>query len=363
MKTPELSFDAENLCERFNFQGATLDTGIAYGSGVMGHGNGMLDFMLVTKNPVDWHMANKEQNGLSDYSCFVKWISIRDKHYKEKIKTSRILGERCPYPEQDRVREHFEKYQDSGAGIYYCHGEFEGRKMKFGVISKQRLLADLEGWYDFYVAGRMQKPQVIMKSSPEFDEAQKKNLISALRVALFYLPENFTWDQLLYTIASLSYKGETRPEDPKKVEKISKKDPEGYREWIHDAVQTLVAEGNLYITDVGGQQNRSSKSICTHLDQMPAALQGIDFKKLYFALLEKEDASNEDLINIQHYIEREIRGIVRAKSWEQTKKGIVSAGFSGVPYAGAKVIKGAKGKLKQVGNLLVPENFHPQKVV
>lgn len=95
--------------------------------------------------------------------------------------------------------------------------------IKYGVISLATLCRDLLTWDALYIAGRLQKPVITLKSHAAVEAAQEANLESAVRSALLTLPERFTLRQMLRTLCGLSYTGDFRmsvAEDSRKIERI-----------------------------------------------------------------------------------------------------------------------------------------------
>ena len=64
--------------------------------------------------------------------------------------------------------------------------------IKYGVIGTQLLYDDLQYWDSLYIAGRMQKPVLMLKDYAKLPMARKNNLDSAVTMALLLLPERFT---------------------------------------------------------------------------------------------------------------------------------------------------------------------------
>jgi mitochondrial translocator assembly and maintenance protein 41 len=89
------------------------------------------------------------------------------------------------------------------------------------VIEDGWLIRDLLSWSEFYVAGRLQKPCLILHSNKEIETALKKNLRSAVTASCLLLPNRFTERELFTKITSLSYLGDPRMkynfENPNKV--------------------------------------------------------------------------------------------------------------------------------------------------
>jgi mitochondrial translocator assembly and maintenance protein 41 len=232
----------------------------AYGSGVfsqVGGGGGgggarpMIDMVLAVDDPVVWHAENMERNR-SHYSAIAH----------------PLLG--------GAVR--VASLQDTAARVWYnamvpvpAPWGGGGQLMKYGVISRDALVDDLQNWSSFYIGGRMQKPVAMIDGfgvhgrtvreaaaaaaaaaaagggagrkggkesgespppptvppiQPEDDElfrASESNLQHALTAALLLLPETFTEQTLYETIAGLSYAGDFRmsiAENPDKVKNI-----------------------------------------------------------------------------------------------------------------------------------------------
>jgi len=137
------------------------------------------------------------------------------------------------------------KIQDSlGAGVYFNpYITVNGTLIKYGVVNIDTLCKDLSEWNTLYLAGRLQKPVKILRDNPSVRLANQVNLISAVRVALLLLPENFTEQELYSTIAGISYKGDPRMsiggDDPKKVANIVKYQLESFRRLYAPLIDNL----------------------------------------------------------------------------------------------------------------------------
>jgi hypothetical protein len=104
-------------------------------------------------------------------------------------------------------------------------GASHGQLMKYGVITVDDMVADLQDWTTLYVAGRFHKPVTVFRGADHaaFAEASRLNLVTALAAGLLLLPAQFTLRQLLVAIAGLSYTGDFRMvfgENPLKVTNI-----------------------------------------------------------------------------------------------------------------------------------------------
>lgn len=137
------------------------------------------------------------------------------------------------------------KIQDSiGAGVYFNpYITVNGTLIKYGVVNLDTLCKDLSEWNTLYIAGRLQKPVKILRDNPSVRLANQVNLISAVRVALLLLPENFTEQDLYSTIAGISYMGDPRMsvggDDPRKVANIVKYQMENFRRLYAPLVDNL----------------------------------------------------------------------------------------------------------------------------
>lgn len=81
--------------------------------------------------------------------------------------------------------------------------------IKYGVIGTQLLYDDLQYWDSLYIAGRMQKPVLMLKDYAKLPMARKTNLDAAFTLALLLLPQCFSLQVraamrfVLWTIASV----------------------------------------------------------------------------------------------------------------------------------------------------------------
>lgn len=99
---------------------------------------------------------------------------------------------------------------------------------KYGVVTEDDLVADLERWTSFHLAGRLHKPALFLSAPeqcvpPTLHAALLKSRSMAIAAALLQHPEIFTFRKLLETILSLSYIGDIRlpfAEDPSKIQKL-----------------------------------------------------------------------------------------------------------------------------------------------
>ncbi|KAJ6256282.1 hypothetical protein Dda_8779 [Drechslerella dactyloides] len=217
---------------------APIRYAFAYGSGVFSQGTSssekpMIDLIFGVTYTQHWHSLN-----LTDH---------RD-HYS-------FLG-RLGSGVVTRVQDDF------GAGVYFnTYVELNGmtlcviiltgvrakgvvlQMIKYGVVSLDTFCRDLADWETLYLAGRMHKPVKILRDDARVRLANQANLLSALRVALLLLPEQFTEEQLYHTIAGISYMGDPRmnlfTENPHKVANIVANQLPNFRRLYSPLVDTL----------------------------------------------------------------------------------------------------------------------------
>ncbi|KAJ3102200.1 Mitochondrial translocator assembly and maintenance protein 41 [Phlyctochytrium bullatum] len=190
------------LLDSFN---APVRFAAGYGSGVFrqasydGKAKPMIDLIFGVTHPEHWHSLNIRQNP-SHYS-FLK-----------------SFGTNAVALLQDKV----------GAGVYFnpdvVLNTKEGNvRVKYGVVSMDRLIKDLKEWETLYLAGRFQKPVKILRGDSRVKLANDSNLENSIRLALLRLPLEFTEEDFYKAIVSISYTGDFRmwlAENPRKVHNI-----------------------------------------------------------------------------------------------------------------------------------------------
>ncbi|KAE8354965.1 mitochondrial matrix Mmp37-domain-containing protein [Aspergillus coremiiformis] len=175
----------------------------------------MIDFIFGVSYSQHWHSLNLHQH--------------RD-HYSGLGS----LGSYAVSQTQDRF----------GAGVYFNpYITVNGTLIKYGVVNLDTLCRDLSQWDTLYLAGRLQKPVKILRDHPKVRLANQMNLLSAVRVALLLLPEQFTEFELYSTIAGISYMGDLRmslpAEDPRKVRNIVSGQMANFRRLYAPLIDTL----------------------------------------------------------------------------------------------------------------------------
>lgn len=151
----------------------------------------LLDFIFVVSDPSDWHRRNRICN---------------PSHYQSTGQLDCWL-------------------QKSAAGLYYIPDVLVvGRRIKYGVTSRENFMNDLWHWRTLYVAGRLHKPvRFLISPSSDIRRAIRENQQHAANVAQLLLPSQFTREDLLATIVGLSYIGDFRmglAEDRQKIQRI-----------------------------------------------------------------------------------------------------------------------------------------------
>lgn len=199
---------------------------IGYGSGInpqRGQENRkpQIDLIVVVDDLKKWHASNIKKNP-KDYSF-----------------SGKMFFKYAP-----------KKWLRSGGKItYMTYIPFEGSKYKIGTIEKDDFLNDLRNWETFYMAGRMQKPILIVKAPEEVEEAIKFNRYAGLQSTELLLGEGEFDEEYFYTIlAGLSYVGDTRmgiAENPDKVLNIVKGRFDFYQDMYGS--QLKIGDGNVII--------------------------------------------------------------------------------------------------------------------
>ena len=170
------------LLWKFN---APIKYAFAYGSGVFTQTNTKtkinerkVDLIFGVSYTEHWHSLNMRQN---------------PHHYSPL----RWFGSGAVSLVQDKI----------GAGLYFNpYVEMDGLNIRYGVVNIDTMLNDLHKWDTLFLAGRLHKPVKILRDEPRVRFVNQSNLISALRTALFILPEEFTELDLYQTIDGISYK-------------------------------------------------------------------------------------------------------------------------------------------------------------
>lgn len=306
----------------------------AYGSGVFKQSgfnvsqNNMIDLIFVVEDSSQWHKENILKNP-SHYS----WL--------------KVLG-----------HDFIANFQDKwGARVYFnTLVPFESVVLKYGVISRTALEADLLDWNFLYLAGRLHKPVEILHQSTNshLRSTLHQNLFSAAHTALLILPETFTETDFYRTIASLSYVGDFRMkfgEDKNKVVNIVAPQVDAFRTLYAPIVKSLHDYVHFPSDNVICSQDVSPNARMYHLYQLPKTPQKAVVQLWNRGPRKLRQDTEDSLRAVAHdpecrtIVEDCICNIVWNSSVSQSLKGILTAGlFKSIIYSGRKIRKMIKSK-------------------
>ncbi|KAF3928549.1 hypothetical protein ABW21_db0207061 [Orbilia brochopaga] len=317
---------------------APIRYAFAYGSGVFSQGTvssekPMIDLIFGVTYTQHWHSLNLTEH--PDHYSFLGRLG------------SGVVA---------RVQDDF------GAGVYFnTYVELNGMMIKYGVVNLDTFCRDLADWETLYLAGRMHKPVKILRDDSKVRLANQANLLSALRVALLLLPEQFTEEQLYHTIAGISYMGDPRmnlfAENPHKVANIVANQLPNFRRLYSPLVDTLpnlVFKGDPVDTipkDTQLLQDMDPVRRGNMVRRLPKAFR----KRLYFQYQRKwqipqleyqrlvgteeqervegrrggafEQRIAEDLAGIRKEVHNVIRSTIGWPSTSQSVKGLLTTGW------------------------------------
>lgn len=286
----------EDLILNFCKTKPKADVIIGYGSGVKKQANDIglpkqIDLIMGVDNPLDWHRQNYELNP-NDYF-------------------SNIGFKLLPI------------YQNIGTRVnYLAYLPYDQYMFKIGVISTQDLLDDLLNWKNFYLAGRLQKPVQIIKSTSQLDNNITLNRLNALKIALLLNNRQIsTESELFQALCSLSFIGDWRRifqiENPHKIENIVN----GSFSEMQEIYQPL--NNGYYINCQHGKIIINHAKIIKELDTLPKKLE----TKIR-AKITSSDIDTEQLIEIRKTILKYFENINLLTSAAQPIKGIMTNGVS-----------------------------------
>lgn len=307
---------------------------LAYGSGIF-HQKGnmssqnMLDFVFVLDNARKWHEDN-----------------MYSKHHQHHYSAMRCFGSKALVSLQDKL----------GAGVYYnTLVPLEGRMIKYGTVSRENFLLDLNEWQWLYLAGRLHKPVQVLTQRPNDEDiksALKANLNSAVTVALLCLPEFFTEEELFLSIAGLSYAGDFRMvvgENKNKVQNIVSSSFESFQELYRPILLNM---HQLHFNTSSGkcQQNQEIDVILSRLMSLPRNLQqkvakSVEGRKTEPSLIESALVkASKDRVYCSQLVKKGVTSIVKRSSITQSVKGVITAGGrKTLIYSAQKLTKMLRG--------------------
>lgn len=296
----------------------------AYGSGVkkqLGYGDGnsakkpMIDLVFCVNDSLEWHRKN---------------LQINPTHYS----AVRLMGSSV-----------VSKIQTQFGAKVYCNTLIpldDGSTIKYGIVTTSDLKIDLIDWKYLYLAGRLHKPvEALYPPGLDIQNAITTNFKNALHVSLLLLPERFTYFDLFYTIANLSYAGDFRMifgENKDKVKNIVTPQLVDFRNLYMSTLQRFSQHLKLPLNESGHLLQDKSEAVTSyHLQHLPKTL-----KIQLFG-----DKKNESFVkqmskdpNLPRMVQKSVNNIVWSSSVFQSLKNIPTAGLSkAIQYSWKKVLK------------------------
>ena len=300
-----------------------ISLAFAYGSGAFHQKShirkedNMLDLVFAVEDSYSWHEQNMEMNP-THYSAL------------------RHLG--------PAVVAHVQ--QNYGAGVYYnSMVKHHGRLIKYGIVSVEQLIDDLNHWRSLYISGRLHKPVRIlgMSKDQQLALALRTNLRHAATTALLCLPVTFSEIEFYLQVACLSYMGDFRMtfgEDKNKVDNIVFSNIASFRDLYSHVLDNLALERQERI-DANGCNVHHIRNITKRSDLirvLPSHLKQ-KISKLLKTETELEPSVMQE-VNMASVVQSAVSSIVSESSWSQSLKGIVTAGvLKSIRYSAAKVVK------------------------
>lgn len=266
-----------------------------------------------------------------------------------------------------------ERFQTAGAGVYFNPyvqmKDMQGDDtiIKYGVVSIETALLDLDLWQTMYIAGRLQKPVAFFGLPDWLKAANQRNLASALNLGILLLASRkkqktqFTPSELFEEIALISYMGDPRMmvggENPNKVKNIVSKQLELFKALYKPHVDKLINEGLLQVDNNGDYKAKlSDDAVAMILSSMPQVFKQ-KLLKSYYETSCKKQALAAQVHHNQTFVGpfmRDVGGNTRLRmslvnslrttiAWPaliQSLKGIFTAGFvKSARYAWEKKLK------------------------
>ncbi|KAJ3383334.1 Protein RRP5 [Entophlyctis sp. JEL0112] len=344
------------LLESFN---APIRFAAGYGSGVfkqigydqMGNRTKapMVDLIFGVSHPEHWHSLNIKQNP-QHYSFLARLGAKPVSLVQERFGARMYFNPDVSI--QGVVRLLFKRLA--------MDADLKQKRVKYGVISMNDLMNDLDEWINFYVAGRMQKPIKILRGDSRIKLANDANLANALRTALLTLPAQFTQAELFAAIVGLSYLGDFRMtfgENPRKIQNIVNAQSDELRALYAPVLRNLAANVALVNeSDRRFEQSLDAKLRGDLLLNLPK-----NIKDKVIALWRNESRENAQEAdntrtsialsvevcqkvaaspNIKMFVEKAISDTVRWPAITQSLKGLATAGpTKSFSYIGEKLSK------------------------
>lgn len=224
---------------------------------------------------------------------------------------------------------------------YLSNIPYDDKFFKIGVIERFDFLYDLHNWSNFYMAGRCQKPIMLVKKDNEIEKAIRRNRLNALRAALILnYDKKITEEELYKTICELSYMGDIRMffgmENPNKVRNIVTGEFGEFKKIYSEVNEDLYTEEDGIITP-------NTEKLLSDVPDMPSKL----IEYIVNNEINIEDMRKEDLEKLRTFIVKYLRQINLRSSIAQPVKSVAINNFgSSYTYAKAKRKKYTSNKGK-----------------
>lgn len=314
-----------------------VEHAVAYGSAVLTNASfadssAALDVLVAVSDPVKWHEEN---------------MRVNPSHYALQMRMCGAAG-------VDGLA------RTVGAATHFNArlADASGRAFKYGVVSVDDCVKDLEVWNHLFVAGRLHKPHETVRACDAVTRAQARNARSAANAALLTLPESFTELEFHRAIVRLSYDGDVRflfaAEDESKVERIARSNGEGLREAYEDVVRELLDASVVNVRSTGAwSQDVSPETLRGRVNTLPDTVmamlrnvRGLDASADAAAVAESVCASvGDDPERVGGAVRACVRQIVRASTLRQAVAGLLSTSpLKTIAYVGAKFVKSAQSR-------------------
>lgn len=183
-------------------------------------------------------------------------------------------------------------------GFNFYHSHYvdgnEDRSLKLAVISKDNFIRgcsgtlaegekDKRGAFGMYVAGRVQKAALAPLAKRDADAPMIEAAINIARAdgvwyALGFLNKKFTYNDLVRTYVSLSYRADVRVEKRRKIETLIKNNEKDYREMLEPIIQGFIEQNLIKIEQEGFGWYEKNHSLST----VETQLRLLNLKKISF---------------------------------------------------------------------------------
>lgn len=276
----------------------------------------MIDLVFCVNDSLEWHRKN---------------LQINSSHYS----AVRLLGSSVV----SQIQTQF------GAKVY-CNTLIpldDGSTIKYGVVTTSDLNCDLIDWTHLYLAGRLHKPvEVLYPPGLDIQNAITTNFTNALHVSLLLLPERFSYYDLFYTIANLSYAGDFRMifgENKDKVKNIVAPQLADFRDLYTPILKSFCRYLTLPMDENGHLlQDKSEAATVYHLRHLPKTLEDRIFIQKRTDECSVLQLSKDT--NLPKIVQKNVNKIVWNSSVTQSLKNIPTAGLSkAIRYSWKKVLK------------------------